>query len=238
MYTVKLLEKRLVADGTIMFSFEKPSGFTFEAGMAADFSLINPPETDDEGSIRSFSLVSAPYEDKISFATRMRDTAFKRVMNKMPLNSEINVDEPFGNLLLPRSAHSQLVFITGGIGITPFYSMIKEVVKMQLSYEILLFYSNRQPKDAAFLKELLTIEKDNNNISVIYTFTDETILKTDWKGEKGFINKTMLRKYIPDFSLPKYYTAGPPQMVKAMKELLVEMGVSVVNIIDEDFPGY
>jgi ferredoxin-NADP reductase len=78
-HMVKLIEREAVADGTMAFHFEKPAGFLYRAGQFADFTLINPPETDTEGNTRGFSLASAPYEKDLQIATRMRDTAFKQV---------------------------------------------------------------------------------------------------------------------------------------------------------------
>ena len=74
-YKVKLQRKEEIADGTMAFYFEKPKGFEFKAGQFGDFTLIDPAETDAEGNTRGFSLASAPYEDFLMFATRMRDTA-------------------------------------------------------------------------------------------------------------------------------------------------------------------
>src|SRR6185369_4376998 len=79
-YKTVLRRKEEIADGTMAFHFEKPGGFVFKAGQFGDFTLINPGETDAEGNIRGFSLASAPYEADLMFATRMRDTAFKRVL--------------------------------------------------------------------------------------------------------------------------------------------------------------
>jgi len=77
-YKIKLKSRTEVAAGTMAFRFDKPDGFTYKAGQFADYTLINPAETDAEGNTRGFSLASAPYEDDLMFATRMRDTAFKR----------------------------------------------------------------------------------------------------------------------------------------------------------------
>lgn len=75
---IKLKSKKEVASGTMEFRFDKPEGFTYKAGQFADYTLINPEETDAEGNVRGFSLSSAPYEDDVMFTTRMRDTAFKK----------------------------------------------------------------------------------------------------------------------------------------------------------------
>ena len=79
-YTVKLESRQDIADGTMAFYFEKPQGFTHKAGQYADLTLIDPSETDAEGNIRTFTLANAPYEDRLMFATRMRDTDRKSVV--------------------------------------------------------------------------------------------------------------------------------------------------------------
>ena len=84
---IKLTSKREIAEGTMAFHFEKPSGLEFRAGQFCDLTLLEPSETDAEGNIRGFSLVNAPFEDEIIVATRMRDTAFKRVLKEMPVGT-------------------------------------------------------------------------------------------------------------------------------------------------------
>src|SRR5580704_6423939 len=74
----KLIRREEVAEGTMAFHFEKPSGFTFKAGQSADVTLVDPPDTDAEGNTRTFSIASPPFENELVFTTRMRDTAFKR----------------------------------------------------------------------------------------------------------------------------------------------------------------
>ena len=115
-YTVKLQSKEDIADGTMAFYFEKPQGFTHKAGQYADLTLMNPEETDSEGNIRTFTLANAPYEESLMFATRMRDTAFKRVLKNMPIGTEITLDAPHGSFTLHNNDSVPAVFLTGGIG--------------------------------------------------------------------------------------------------------------------------
>ena len=82
---IKLQHRSEVAERTMAFYFEKPKDFHFEPGQFADLTLIDPPETDAEGNRRTFSIASAPHEERLTFATRMRDTAFKRVLRTLPL---------------------------------------------------------------------------------------------------------------------------------------------------------
>ncbi len=118
-YKVKLKSKREIAEGTMAFYFEKPEGFVYKAGQSADCTLINPAETDAEGNTRALSLASAPYEDDLMFATRMRDTAFKRILKTMEPGTELTLDAPHGSFTLHNNVSIPAVFLTGGIGVTP-----------------------------------------------------------------------------------------------------------------------
>ena len=99
-FMAKLRNRQEVAERTMSFSFEKLADWTFRAGQFIDITLINPAETDAEGNTRGFSLSSAPYEDAITITTRMRDTAFKRILGGMALDTEVKIEGPFGDLRL------------------------------------------------------------------------------------------------------------------------------------------
>lgn len=88
-HTAKLNGREQLAEGTMAFHFDRPKGFEFRAGQAIDVTLLDPPETDAEGNIRTFSIASPPFEDQLMIATRMRDTAFKRVLKSMPLGTPL-----------------------------------------------------------------------------------------------------------------------------------------------------
>ncbi|MEK7193253.1 MAG: FAD-dependent oxidoreductase [Patescibacteria group bacterium] len=237
-YPIKLKNREEVASGTMAFHFEKPEGFVFKSGQHADFTLLNPPETDAEGNSRTFSLVSAPHENELVFATRMRDTAFKRVLKTMPLGTELTLEGPFGSMTLQNDVSRPAVFLAGGIGITPFISMVRHATEQKLSHKIFLFYSNRKVEDAPFLSELQNLEKQNLNFKLIATMTGSEKSEQSWIGERGYINKEMLAKYIRDISKPVYYLAGPPQMVLVMREMLNNAGIDDDNIRSEEFGGY
>src|SRR5688500_14647296 len=118
-----LLRRELVAERTMSFHFEKPSGWTYAAGQFVDITLLDPPETDAEGNTRGFSLSSTPGEGVITITTRLRDTAFKRVLQTMPLGTAVRVEGPFGELRLHDGTRAAVI-LTGGIGITPFRSIL------------------------------------------------------------------------------------------------------------------
>src|ERR1039458_3324235 len=102
--TTKLAYRQEIAEGTMAFHFEKPPGWTFEAGQAIDITLLAPSETDAEGNTRTFTIASAPYEKSVMVATRMRDTAFKRMLKVMPVGTAVQMEAPAGDLTLPRDA--------------------------------------------------------------------------------------------------------------------------------------
>jgi|ERR1043166_9540177 ferredoxin-NADP reductase len=237
-YKTKLKSKEEIADGTMAFHFEKPGGFAFKAGQFGDYTLLNPSETDAEGNTRGFSLASAPYEADLIFATRMRDTAFKRVLKTMEVGTEITLDAPYGSFTLHNNAKIPAVFLTGGIGVTPVRSIVLQAAHDNLPHKIFLFDSNRRPEDSAFLDELTNAQLQNPNYTFVGTMTEMEKSAQNWDGETGYITKAMLEKYVGDLTLPIYYLAGPASMVTAMRKTLNEAGVDDDNIRTEEFSGY
>lgn len=219
------------------FLFKKPEGFSFTAGQTIDLTLVDPPETDAEGNMRTFSIVAAPHEEYLAIATRMRDTAFKRVLRTIPEGSTLQFDGPFGDFTLHEKATRPAVILAGGIGITPFHSIIADATHRALPHKITLVYSNRRPEDAAFLDDLFAFAKDNANFAFAPTMTDMDKSAQPWDGERGQINAELVKKYMPEGE-PIFYLAGPPGMVKAMRELLNGMGISNDDIRTEEFAGY
>jgi ferredoxin-NADP reductase len=237
-YNIKLLRHEEVAKGTMAFYFKKPQGFAFKEGQHAEFTELNPPETDDEGNKRVFSLASPSYAEDLMIATRMRDTAFKHSLEDFPSGTDLKLDGPYGSFTLHNNAKIPAVFLTGGIGITPVRSILMQAAREKFPHKIFLFYSNKRPEDAAFLDKLKKLEQDNPNYKFIGTMTDMQNSKQEWGGETGYINEEMLRKYVQDVKAPIYYISGPGAMVTAMRSILDSIGVDSDNIRTEEFAGY
>jgi ferredoxin-NADP reductase len=235
---VKLKSREQIAENTMAFRFEKPANWTFRAGQSVDMTLLNPPEADAEGNKRAFSIASSPQEDTLMVATRMRNTAFKRTLKSMPLGSGVKIEGPFGNLTLHNNASKAAVLLAGGIGITPFRSMVVRAATEKLPHRIFLFFSNHRPEDAPFLKELQELESKNPNYKLIATMTDMDKAKQPWHGEMGFINTEMLSKHLNQAASPIYYIAGPPEMVKGLRDVLNRSGVNDDDVRTEEFAGY
>jgi ferredoxin-NADP reductase len=232
---IKLIRKETIAEGTMAFHFNKPEGFSFRAGQFADFTLINPPETDSEGDTRGFSLASAPFEPDIVVATRMRDTAFKRVLKNLPIGSELKLDAPYGNFTLHKAEATPAVFLIGGIGVTPVRSMIAQATHDKTTHRIILLHASRAPADLPFKSDFEQLARENSDFA--YVMTIQTA-PDGWQGERGFIDAEMVKRYVPDLHKPIYYLCGPEDMVGAMWELLEGFDINEDNIRTEQFTGY
>jgi ferredoxin-NADP reductase len=224
---VRLLGRETVAEGTMAFHFERPPGFVHQAGQNALFKLA--------GESRTFSIASAPHEARLTIATRMRDSAFKRTLREAAPGLEVEIDGPAGLMVLQDDASRPAVFLAGGIGITPFLSMARDAAHRRLPHRIALFYANRRPQDGAFLPELREIEQRNPNYRLIAAVSEPP---TAWQGEVGFIDRAMLARHLPDPLEPIYYFAGPPAMAMAMQSMLSELGVAEADMHSEEFYGY
>jgi len=237
-----LKDRKEIAEGTMAFRFEKPSGWAFKAGQYLDMTLLDPSETDSEGNVRSFSIASAPHEETLMVATRMRDTAFKRVLRAMPFGTAVKIEGPSGDLILQDDIARSAVFLAGGIGVTPFRSIAHWAAKEKLPNRIVLFYSNRRPEDAPFLAELQSLEKDNPKYRLIASMTEMEKSHRAWSRETGLINQEMLGRHLKGAASPIYYIAGPPAIVKGLHEMLHEMlskaGINDNDIRAEEFAGY
>ena len=220
------------------FRFGKPTGWAYRAGQSLDMTLLDPPETDAEGNLRAFTISSAPRENIIQITTRLRDTAFKRVLQQIPLGAEAKVEGPFGDLHLHRAARSA-VLLAGGIGITPFRSILVEAIGGgSLPYRVVLFHANRRPEDAAFADEFRALERKDSNLTFVPTMTAMADSRNSWDGEQGHIDEAMLSRHLGGVTRPIYYIAGPPGMVQAERAALVASGVDEDDIRTEEFSGY
>jgi ferredoxin-NADP reductase len=236
--SVALIQRKEAAAGTTSFYFEKPRGFTFRAGQYVSLAEIDPPETDAKGSTRTFSIASAPEEPELMITTRMRDSAFKRSLKTMRLGTKLNMEGPFGDLVLRGDPSLPAVFLAGGIGVTPFRSILVSAARVKLPHRLFLFYSNRRPEDAAFLEELGKLQGVNPNYKFIATMTDMEKDARSWHGESNLIGTEMILRYVPDLAKPIYYVAGPPGMVLALEQNLTDAGVIAEHIRTEEFFGY
>jgi ferredoxin-NADP reductase len=232
-----LKARKDLCKGTCGFCFEKPPSFEFRPGQFANL-LIAAANTDPGGATRTLSIASAPHEAELMIATRMRDSGFKRALSALAIGSEVDVQGPFGDFTLLHGTGRPAVFLAGGIGITPFRSIIRHAIQTQSQQRIFLFYSVRGLGEAAFLGELQEADEFNSHFKLVLTVTRPAEIKPGWQGETGYISEAMLRKSLPDLQVPKFYIAGPPAMVTSMSRMLTAARVPDEHIRVEEFAGY
>ena len=210
------------------FRFTKPPGFAFKPGQAVTLFLTDPPPEPNSRQ-RIFSLVSAPFEAELAVATRMREgSAFKRALKSLPPGAKLELKGPRGVMTLHEERSRAAVFIAGGIGITPFMSMLRQAAHDRLDRPLLLLCSNRRPEDTPFLAELHDLERQSGSFRLLARMTDLD----------GFVDEATIKRFVGDAAAPVYYLAGPPAMVEAMKKLLRAAAVGDADVRSEQFYGY
>lgn len=210
------------------FRFTKPPGFAFKPGQAVTLLLTDPPPEPNSRQ-RIFSLVSAPFEAELAVATRMREgSAFKRTLKSLPPGAKLELKGPRGVMTLHEDRARAAVFIAGGIGVTPFMSMLRQAAHDRLERPLLLLCSNRRQEDTPFLAELQGLERQVGSFRLLARMTEQD----------GFVDEPAIKRFVGDAPAPIYYLAGPPPMVQAMKTLLRGAGVSDADVRSEQFYGY
>ncbi|MGH8689364.1 MAG: ferredoxin--NADP reductase [Burkholderiales bacterium] len=227
-YEISLIGHQEVADGTRAFRFTKPPGFAFKPGQAVTLFLLDPPP-EANSKQRIFSLVSAPFEPELEIATRMREgSAFKCALKSLPAGAKLRLSGPRGAMTLHEDRSRAAVFIAGGIGVTPFMSMLRQAAHDRLAQRLLLICSNRRPEDAPFLAELQDLALQYESFRMRARMTDRD----------GFVDAATIKGFVDDAAAPVYYLAGPPAMVEAMKAVLRGAGVGDADVQSEQFYGY
>jgi ferredoxin-NADP reductase/nitrite reductase/ring-hydroxylating ferredoxin subunit len=257
-YELTLLEKQKFESSDIMsFKFNRQSEqqggpsndnktyLDYTAGQFAFFD-IGGVSNDPKGPIRHFTIASSPTEDFIMISTRIRDTPYKKRLSSLEEGVKVKVRGPEGKFVLHEDYSKAAVLLSGGIGVTPFRSMIKYATDNELPLKINMFDSNRDQANILYKNEFDACMKANKNLKIIYTITaaeeqGQALSSSSWKGERGIINKTMLTKYLTTSELDNsvFYVCGPPGMLKAMQNLLQDdLHIPKESIKVEEFTGY
>jgi len=211
------------------------------AGQYAFFD-IGEVYNDPKGPVRHFTIASSPTEEFVLISTRIRDSPYKKRLDSLQTGTEIKVRGPLGKFTLHEDYSRPTVFLSGGIGVTPFRSMIKYATDKKLPLRIILFDSNRNEQNILFRTDFENCSRTNENLRIIYTITSEQdIVNKEWKGEKGKIDVAMLKRHLDPGNLENclFYICGPRPMLKAMQEILAQnLRIPTERIKVEEFTGY
>lgn len=233
---MQLKKKNEIAANTFEFLFEPDIRIIFTPGQFLEWTLPHS-SPDSRGIRRFFTIAASPTEPFIRIATRMNDksSTFKAALNAMKPGDTATAANLDGDFILPSQTAAKLVFIAGGIGITPFYSMIKYIVDSNQKRDIVLFYSSRTEKDIAF-RSVFDEAVKKIGLKIVYTITDD--IPASWQGKTGFIDEKMITDEVPDFKERIVYISGPEPMVEAFEKMIAKMGLADKAIKRDFFPGY
>lgn len=222
-FPLTFLKKEQVNYDTWKFFFNKPIGFRYSAGQYIKIKLpIEHP--DNRGVTRYFTLSSSPTEEYLTITTRIIKSTFKMTLNNLEKGQDVEARGVWGDFVLDENDKRKRVFLAGGIGLTPFRSMLKYALDMNLDIPIIMFNSYKTEKDAQLAKIIQPFQNDlpHFSLKIIY--------------ER--ITAQLLQKELDLNSLNIYYIAGPEKMVSTLALSLKKIGVSKEHIKIDDFPGY
>jgi len=233
----KLGERKEIARSTHEFSFILDRKLVFEPGQYMEFTLPHT-KADSRGSRRWFTLASSPTEDQLLLGIKFykNGSSFKHAMLEMDQNSQIVAAQLAGDFVMPKDKTKKLVFIGGGIGVTPFRSMVKYLIDTQEKRNVRILYSARTESDFAYT-DVFEQARQSLGVRTAYVATDESHITAPYTIS-GTINKDLLTRTIPDASECIFYISGTHHMVEAVQEILEDMGVHRHNIKIDFFPGY
>ena len=228
---VKVLETKQETPTVRTIKLEKNS-FDYKPGQ---YVMLELDVADSEnGNTRPLSLASSPTEDFIMVSTKISESLFKKKFNSLKEGDIVKIKGPMGIFTLKEDA-KEIIFLGGGIVITPFRDMIKYAADRKLRIKMTLLYSNRMQSEIAYKKEWPLFEEQNPNLKVINTITDDL---QGWTGKIGRIDEKMIKEYCNDLTNAIFYICGPPPMVEGLGNLLKSMNVALQNIKIEKFAGY
>lgn len=222
------------------FKFLRGDEFTYLDYKAGQFTVMDlGTKEDPEGPRRCFTLASSPTKQDIMISTRIRDTQFKQKLASLDIGSRVNMESAEGNFILHNDYTKPAIFLSGGIGITPFRSMIKFATDQSLPLKIIMFDSNRNEENILYKEEFDKCLDINKNLKIIYTVTDDNPKNSKTVHDR--INKELVSKHLGNDTLKDsiFYICGPPSLLDAMQKLLIEeMYIPEERVKIEEFTGY
>ena len=218
-------------NGVASYRFPKQQGLDYKAGQ---FLIVTIKQGDRELT-KPLSFSSSPTEpDYIEFTKKFTDHEFSLALKACKVGDWARIDAPYGKLTF-EGEYPKIALLSGGIGITPFMSIIKNATDKKLEKQITLFYGNRTEDDIVFKKELEELAQKNLKLKLVFVVTEPS---PQWKGAKGIITAELVKEQLPDYNENMFYTCGPPGMVSAMEKLVESIGLPKEKIKKELFAGY
>ncbi len=235
--TLRLRRKHKISPEIIDFVFTPSQALAFVPGQYIELTL-NHPHPDARGNRRYFTIASSPTEETVHLGVRFykRGSSFKRALSALDTRAKILGAQIAGDFTLPADGKQKLAFIAGGIGITPYRSMLKYLLDTDQQRDIILLYANKTAEDIAY-KDVLGEAQKRLGVKVLYTLTGASSVPANWTGGTGRIDARMIREAVPDYQERLFYISGPPEMVNTCERALRDIGVRRERIKKDFFPG-
>jgi|ERR1043166_1967537 ferredoxin-NADP reductase len=220
-----LISKKLETKDAMSFIFHPEKPMTWRAGQYLHYFLEHP-HPDSRGTERYFSIASAPHEKNVMVTTRLADqgSSFKSALQRFEPGAKIRADGPEGDFVVEDAA-KDFVFIAGGIGITPFRSVLLDLDHRRQPIKVQLLYANRTD-DFPYKIELENLAAKQSGLRIDYIVSPRRL------------DEETIPKSVPDLVGPLFYVSGPEPMVEALEKLLQKIGVPKGHIKTDYFPGY
>lgn len=235
-FNLTLIKKNKLADGTYEFVFLPDLLFNFRPGQYLEWTI---PQrfSDNRGNRRYFTIASSPTEEEVRLGVKFYEpkSAFKIALDAMKADDTISASQLAGDFVLPKDARKKLVFIAGGIGVTPFRSMVQYLVDTRDTRPVTLLYSNKTASEIAY-KDTFDEAARTIGMQTIYALTDEPVPVPGTYN--GAIDAALIKRKIPDYKERLFYISGPHGMVEAFKKTLRDMGVPRRHVTTDYFPGF
>ena len=231
MLTLTRVEEAAKDTYDFVFKSDRPF-YAFRPGQYVEWTLPHP-YPDERGNRRYFTLASAPTRGQVRLGVKFypKASTWKRALSEMKEGDRLSVSHLAGDFVLPKDPKEKLAFIAGGIGITPFRSMVEYLVDRNERRDITLFYANKTSADVAY-GELLA-RAAPLGVRTIYSLSNETA-----PGAVGALTPELIKQHLPDYAERTFYISGPHGMVESFTKTLRALGVSRWKIKRDFFPGF
>jgi ferredoxin-NADP reductase/Na+-translocating ferredoxin:NAD+ oxidoreductase RnfD subunit len=223
-YKLKFIRRIEEAQGIYSYLFAMPKDLKFKAGQYMEWTVAHN-KTDSRGNRRYLTIASAPNEPGVMFTIKQPDkaSAFKQKLAVLKPGETILAGHLAGSFTLPKDSNKKLAFLAGGIGVTPFRSMVADMLKSNQTRDTVLIYSANSEAEIAFKK--------------YFAEASRVGLRTEYLT-KGYLDEPKLKKLLPDFKSRRIYLSGPYGFVSAVEAALLRLGTNPSEIMTDYFPGY
>lgn len=214
------------------FYFKSSRPVPYNAGQFIELTLPHA-SPDDRGVKRWFTLSSSPSQELLSITTKFapeHGSTFKQALWALNVGDELTISAAMGDFVLPKLAQTPLIFVAGGIGITPFHSMLQWLIDQQEDRPIKIVYAVRSESEIIFLD---TFRKAKQHVSVVVQQPSAA-----WGGERGRVDAATILGLEKPTDTTLIYLAGPEPMIDSLASELLAAGVRKNQLVTDDFPGY